>query len=239
MGRRSDTPSIDELRGPSFELIDALSYDALLPFAARYFFERTSWVIWLHHGLSLLALSAVVFAAIESGAGWLPSLGQFALGFVVMFTVGLVLHEALHAAAYFAAGAREIRWKILWRYLGAYVVAERFVAGRGTFLFVALAPFVVISPLLIALAIVFEEWSVMWLSVLLWHTAGVSGDWALMNYYWLHRKREIYTWDAAGSSYFYARKAAPAVSSQLSALGSPTPRAARELRAGSREPMDT
>ena len=216
MGRRSDTPTIDELRGPSFELLDALPYDALVPFAARYFFERTSWVTWLHHALSLIALSAVIAAGLTRGSGWLPSLGQFVLGFVVMFTAGLVLHEALHAAAYRVAGAREIRWKVMWRYLGAYVVAERFVADRRTFFFVALAPFVVISPVLIALAFLFPVWSVMWLSVLLWHTAGVSGDWALINYYWLHRDREIYTWDEAGASYFYAR----AGGSRLSALGS-------------------
>lgn len=207
MGRRSDTPSIDELRGPSFELIDALRYDDLLPFAAEYFFKRTSWITWLHHTLSLIALAAVIATAVVREIGFLAGLGQFLLGFVVMFTAGLVLHEALHAVAYSAAGAREIRWKILWKYLGAYVVAERFVTGPRAFFFVALAPFVVISPLLIVLAVVSPAWSVTWLSVLLWHTAGVSGDWALMNYYWIHRGREIFTWDEGGTSYFYARRA--------------------------------
>ncbi|HUP45428.1 MAG TPA: DUF3267 domain-containing protein [Thermoanaerobaculia bacterium] len=202
---RSDTPSIDELRAADYELLDQLRYDDLLSFAARYFFERTSWVTRLHHALSLAALAAVIATAVMRDISFLRALQQFALGFVFMFVVALPLHEALHALAYRLTGAREIRWKILWRYLAAYVVAERFVAGRATFFFVALVPFVVITPLTIAFAIVWPRWSVFWLTLLLWHTAGVSGDWALLNYYWLHRDREIYTYDEGGSSYFYAR----------------------------------
>jgi hypothetical protein len=133
-------------------------------------------------------------------------IGQFLLGFVVMFVIILPLHEALHALGYRMSGAREISWKMMWRYLAAYVVADRFVAGRRVFFFVALLPFVVITPIALMLALLFPAWSVLWLTVLLWHTAGVSGDWALMNYYWIHRDREIYTWDEGGSSYFYARR---------------------------------
>ena len=197
--------SFDELRGEGFELLDELHYDDLLAFAARYFFERTSWITRLHHALSLMVLGAIIATVIMHGIHWLTALSQFLLGFVVMFVVVLPLHEGLHALAYRMAGARNIRWKMIWRYLAAYVVAERFVATRGVFHFVALAPFVVITPVAIALAVAFPAWSVLWLTVLLWHTAGVSGDWALLNYYWLNRDREIYTWDEDGRSYFFAR----------------------------------
>ena len=203
---RSDVPTIDDLRGTAFEQLDELRYDDLLPFAARYFFERTSWIIYLHHALSLTALAAVIAAAVVRDIPFVAALQQFVLGFAAMFVVVLPIHEALHALAYRMAGAREIRWKVLWRYLAAYVVAERFVAGRAVFFFVALAPFVVISPALLLFAATWPAWAVFWLTVLLWHTAGVSGDWALLNYYWLHRQREIYTYDEGGKSYFFARK---------------------------------
>lgn len=199
-------PSIDELRGEDFELLDELDYGDLLTFAARYFFERTSWITRLHHVLSVIALGAIVGTVIVRDLPWLTALAQFALGFVVMFVIVLPVHEGLHALAYWIAGAREIRWKMMWRYLAAYVVAERFVASRAVFFFVALAPFVVITPLAVLVAVVFPAWSVLWLTVLLWHTAGVSGDWALMNYYWLKRDREIFTWDESGRSYFYASR---------------------------------
>ena len=191
--------------GEDFELLDELHYDDLLSFAARYFFEKTSWITRLHHALSLIVLGAIIATIFIRGVHWLTALSQFLLGFIVMFVVVLPLHEGLHALAYRMAGARNIRWKMIWRYLAAYVVAERFVASRRVFHFVALAPFVVITPLAIALAVAFPSWSVLWLTVLLWHTAGVSGDWALLNYYWLHRDRDIYTWDEEGRSYFFAR----------------------------------
>jgi hypothetical protein len=191
--------------GEDFELLDELHYDDLLSFAARYFFDKTSWITRLHHALSLIVLGAIIATIVMRGIHWLTALSQFLLGFIVMFAVVLPLHEGLHAIAYRLAGARNIRWKIIWRYLAAYVVAERFVATRGVFHFVALAPFVVITPLAIGLAVAFPTWSVLWLTVLLWHTAGVSGDWALLNYYWLHRDREIYTWDEDGKSFFFAR----------------------------------
>ena len=147
MARPSEapTPTIEELRGPGFELTDQLRHDDLLVFAARYFFERTSWITRLHHGLSLLCVAALVAAAIVHDIGLKAAVVQFALGFVVMFVVVLPVHEALHALAYWMCGAREITWKMMWRYLAAYVVADRFVAGRRVFFFVALAPFVVIT----------------------------------------------------------------------------------------------
>ena len=206
MARPSEAPTIETLRGPGFELLDQLRHDDLLVFAARYFFERTSWITRLHHALSIVCVVTVVAAGVVHHIPITHAIGQFFFGFLVMFVAVLPVHEALHALGYWAAGAREISWKMMWRYLAAYVVADRFVAGRRVFFFVALLPFVVITPIALALAFVFPQWSVLWLTVLLWHTAGVSGDWALMNYYWIHRDREIYTWDEDGNSYFYARR---------------------------------
>ncbi|HUP48220.1 MAG TPA: DUF3267 domain-containing protein [Thermoanaerobaculia bacterium] len=203
---RSETPSIEELRGPAFELLDEFRHDDVVSFVARWFFDRPSWITRLNLALSLAALAAVFVTAGLLRVPFLQALAQFGLGVIVMAVVVLPLHEALHAAAYRMTGARRIRWRILWKYVAAYVVAERFVAGARAFFFVALVPFVVITPALIALAVAFPRWGVLWLTVLLLHTAGVSGDWALMNYYWTHRGREIFTFDEAGQAYFYVRK---------------------------------
>ncbi|HEU4520770.1 MAG TPA: hypothetical protein VFT12_02135, partial [Thermoanaerobaculia bacterium] len=104
---RSDIPSIDRLRGPEFDLLDQLRYDDLIPFAARYFFERTSWVTRLHHVLSLLSLAAVIWAAIALDLSVVTVLQQIGLGFLVMFLAVLPFHEAVHAIAYRMIGARE------------------------------------------------------------------------------------------------------------------------------------
>ena len=196
-------PTIEELRSGRYTALESIRHEQLIPFVQEYFFRRTSWVTRLHHTLSivsLLALIGVGIAGFSVGRFFL----QFAIGVVVMLAVVLPLHEALHAVAYRLSGARDIRWAFSWRMLAAYVVADRFVAGPRTFYFVALAPFVVITPAALALAVLDSSRAVLWLTVLLWHTAGVSGDWALLNYYWIQRRREVYTFDEDGVSYFYA-----------------------------------
>lgn len=201
--RRSDL-SVDDLRGGPFEILASIRHEQLIPFVLEYFFERTSWVTRLHHALSLAALIWLLAAAFQRFT-FLGFLAQFGLGVAVMLLIVLPLHEALHAAAYRLCGARDIRWSFSWKMLAAYVVANAFVANRRVFFFVALTPFAVITPVAAALTVLDPSRAVVWLTVLLWHTAGVSGDWALLNYYWIHRGREIYTFDDAGVSYFYAR----------------------------------
>jgi hypothetical protein len=104
-------------------------------------------------------------------------------------------------------GARDIRWDYSPRMLAVWVIAHRFVANARAFTFVALAPFVLINAALIAGAIVWPAFAVFLLFVLLWHLHGSSGDWALLNFVWLHRDRGFWTWDDAdaGRSWFYGR----------------------------------
>lgn len=185
-------------------LLDAMPHAALVEFAAEYFFRQTSWIVWLHHATSIATLAVLIAAA--TGAGLRTFAWQFALAFVAFPPIIIPLHELLHALAYRLSGARDIRWSYILRYLAVYVLAHRFVASRGVFVFVALAPTVVINAMLIAAAIAWPSWSVFFLTSLLLHIAGTSGDWAMLNYYWLHRDRVIYTYDDAdtGMSYFYA-----------------------------------
>lgn len=203
MGR--SVSSIDELRGGRFEILESIRHEQLIPFVLQYFFERTSWVTRLHHAMSVASALALLVAGFQRFT-LLGFLAQFGAGMAVMLVFVLPVHEAVHAIAYWLCGGREIRWSFSWKMLAAYVVANNFVADRRTFFFVALAPFVVITPAAIALAVLDSGRAIVWLTVLLWHTAGVSGDWALLNYYWLNRRREIYTFDESGVAYFYARR---------------------------------
>ena len=52
-------------------------------------------------------------------------------------------------------------------------------------------------------------WPFFMLGVALVHTAGTSGDFAMLNYLWLTRHQAVYTYDDADThtSYFYARQA--------------------------------
>jgi hypothetical protein len=191
----------DELRTPAFELLRAMRHQELVDFAIEYFFRRPTWMTRLHHAMSIATI--VAFVAVTPGV--VRGLIAFALAVAVMFVVILPLHEGIHAAAYWMVGARRIRWGLIPRMLAAYVVADDFVASRRQFVFVALAPFFAINGALIAGAVVWPQYASQLLAVLLWHLAGVSGDWALLNFYWIERRRQIYTVDQNDVSYFYAR----------------------------------
>lgn len=197
----------DELANGDYALLGEMTHATLADFVLEYFLHRTSWLTRAHHAMSLATFAAIVFVAVAQHRSFLRCLGDFGLALVALFVVILPLHEALHAIAYRLIGARDIRWDYSLRLMAVWVIAHRFVVGTGPFLFVALAPFVVLNALLIIGAIAFPAVAVFLLFVLLVHLHGCAGDWALMNFVWLHRARGFWTFDDAheGKSYFYGR----------------------------------
>lgn len=197
----------DELSGDDYQLLGEMTHATLADFVIEYFLRRGSWLIWLHHTMSLMTLAAAILAAVMQERGFGRTFLDFGLSLVALFVIILPLHEALHAVAYRLAGARDVRWDYSMRMLAVWVIAHRFVVSTGAFLFVALAPFVVINALLVAAAIAFPQYAVLLLFVLLVHLHGCAGDWSLINFVWLHRERGFWTYDDAvtGRSYFFGR----------------------------------
>ena len=87
-----------------------------------------------------------------------------------------------------------------------YVTAHRYVATKDQFRFVALVPFLLISIALLFLVLFLPglwKWSLC--LFLFIHATMCVGDFAMLNYYSLHRGRKIYTWDDFDekAAYFY------------------------------------
>lgn len=128
------------------------------------------------------------------------------LGFIVFPVLIIPLHELMHIIPYFLSGARNIRVGMDLRQLMFYVTAHRYVAGSSQFKVVALIPFLLISLILLYLIFTLPglwKWS---LSLFLFmHATMCAGDFALLNYYWINRRKKIYTWDDADQkiAYFY------------------------------------
>ena len=196
-----------ELDAPGFALLAEMRHASLAEFVIEYFLRKATWLTRLHHAMSLLTLGAIVFTAIATGRTLNQCMAGFFLAVLALAVVILPIHELLHAVAYRLAGARDIRWDYSLRMAAVWVVAHRFVATTKPFIFVALAPFVVINALLIIGAIVFPKVAVFLLFLLLWHLHGAIGDWSLLNFIWIHRQRGFWTYDDAetGTSYFYGR----------------------------------
>lgn len=186
-----------------------MRHASLADFVIEYFIRRPSWLTRLHHLMSIATVVAIIWTALATNRSWRACLIDFGLALVALFLVILPLHELLHALAYRLAGARDIRWDYSLRMAAVWVIAHRFVATAGPFIFVALAPFVVLNALLVAGAIVFPKLAVFLLFVLLWHLHGAIGDWSLLNFIWIHRRRGFWTYDDAesGTSFFYGRAA--------------------------------
>lgn len=199
--------TIDDLASSDYTLLGVLTHASLGKFVVEYFLRRTSWFTRAHHLMSLTTIVAIVVVALRQERSWLYCLESFGAALVVLFVIVLPVHELVHAIAYRLAGARDIRWDYSARMLAVWVVAHRFVADARAFAFVALAPFVVINAALIVAAMIWPAIAVFLLFVLLWHLHGSSGDWALLNFVWLHRTRGFWTYDDAdaGRSWFYGR----------------------------------
>lgn len=178
----------------------------LVGFIQQYYYKRFSLVIAIHYLMSLLSLGAWLWVGWRNGIldELLASLGWGFLAFLVL----LPLHEWLHGIGYKFFGAKDVRYRFVLQKMIAYAVAHNFVADRREFVWVALLPSLVINSLLVVIAILFPDVRLEALAALLLHVGGTSGDFALLNYLWVHRDRQLFTYDDADAqvSYFYAAR---------------------------------
>jgi hypothetical protein len=159
----------------------------------------TTFFVLLAGGLGLL-ISLTCMEASPS-----TMLGQPAAALAFVFVVLLPVHEGIHALAYKAVGAKDIRFSYTWRKLAVYTCAHRFVIRRKEIFPLALAPFVVITFALLMLAGFWPIARFFFLWSLWFHAALCGGDMILVAYAW--RNRGLHNFDdvEAGKSYFYER----------------------------------
>lgn len=193
----------DETR---YERLVVIPMTEIVIFVSKYYYKTFSPVIAIHYLLSIIVLGAWLWAGWQAGDldAFLTSLGWGVLAFLVL----LPLHEWLHGIGYQFFGAKDVRYRFVLKKMVAYAVAHNFVADRREFIWVALLPSLVINSLLVVFAILFPAFRLEILAALLLHIGGASGDFALLNYLWVHRERSLYTYDDADAevSYFYAER---------------------------------
>ncbi|MEI6245906.1 MAG: DUF3267 domain-containing protein [Acidobacteriota bacterium] len=199
-------PTIADLRDPArFELMSSLAHSEIAPFVAQYYWRRRSWITWAHYLASAALLGWWVWMGIArhySFDQWMTRFGNAVLSFVVL----LPIHDGVHGAVYRLLGATDVRYGASLRKMYAYAIAHRFVAGRRAFAWVTVTPLLIINTALALALYAFPGQQFYLMGVLLLHTAGTSGDVAMLNYLWTHRHRVVFTYDdaAASRSYFYA-----------------------------------
>ena len=134
-------------------------------------------------------------------------------GAVALFTVGIVLHEAIHALAYRYVGARHVSWGANPRKFQFYVLADGEVLDYRRFRIVALAPAVAITVLALAgMAVCYNQpLFYSFLAVLGLHGLCCAGDFGLLCVFQNYGEQSVLTFDdrVRGLTCFYRRRAVP------------------------------
>jgi hypothetical protein len=192
-----------------FRQMEAISYHDLVPFIIEYLKKKsvlvTSFLFFLFIFLLVIIKVRIIYADFFAGKG---SIVHTALGLIGFPILVIPVHELLHIIPYWISGARRIRVGMDLKQFLFYVTAHRYVASAGQFRIVALIPFLVISVALTLLILLLPglwKWS---MSLFLFvHTTMCAGDIALLNFYYINRRKKIYTWDDADRkmAYFYEK----------------------------------
>ncbi len=192
------TPS--ELEKNGFIVADKMDHNELVPFISQYL-KAKNLFSQSYYGFNLFFLvvfvTKLVLLFTDPGVPKSEIVLKACLGITYTFVL-LPIHELIHAAAYKWAGAPKTSFDSNWKKFYFMAIADKFVANRREFFFVALAPFTVISlGLTVGMILASPLTSLTFASVLLFHTACCSGDFGLLSYFEHHKAKEVVTYDDA------------------------------------------
>jgi hypothetical protein len=182
-------------------------YEDLVPFVLDFIRRRTGLMVFFW-SLCIVFLGIALFVRINI-SGYFLFRNIFLhtlLGLIIFPVVYIPVHELLHIIPYYITGARNIRIGMDLSQYMFYVTAHRSVATAKQFRFVALVPFIMTSLGVLFLILTLPGlWKWSFSLFLFAHTTMCAGDFAMLNFYSIHKGKKIYTWDDADekTAYFY------------------------------------
>lgn len=192
-----------------FRLLRKVPYKELLSFVLEYLGKK-SVIMVIFWSSCIFFMMIAVYIRIGI-AGSYPASKIFIhsiIGFIVLPILSIPVHEGLHVIPYYISGARDIRAGMDLSQYMFYVTAHKYVATAREFKIVAAFPYEVIS--IVTLFLIFflpDLWKWSFSLFLFFHATMCAGDFALLNFYFLNRDKQVYTWDDADSkeAYFYEK----------------------------------
>ncbi len=134
------------------------------------------------------------------------------LGYGLLFTFSLliVFHELIHAAAYRWVGAKNLSFGMNLKKFMFWVLADKQVLNYEQFKKVALAPAIVVTVLsILGMAIFYTQpYFYFFVPVFAFHSLFCGGDFGLLCFFQNRPNQEIVTFDVKeeGKTYFFAKK---------------------------------
>jgi hypothetical protein len=199
---------VEDLEDQSkYRQILKVPYEEMVTFVLDFIRRRTGLMVF-YWSACMVFLGIALFVRINI-SGYFPFKNIFMhtlLGLIIIPLVYIPVHELLHIIPYYFTGARNIRIGMDLSQYMFYVTAHRYVANEKQFRFVALVPFILTSAVILFLVLYLPglwKWS---LSLFLFmHATMCAGDFAMLNFYSIHKGKKIYTWDDADEkvAYFY------------------------------------
>ena len=210
--KTSNTMNIapSQLEQNGYVLQDKLDHKELIPFIKEYL-NRRGITAFVYYGINLAFLLIAIVMIIWNVEQKVISIGDSIFHFFLGFSIAFLLvgiHEYIHVLAYRMMGAKETSLDMNLKKFYFLALADKFVANRREFVFIALAPFTIISVVFVVLAVVLPfGWSMTMVGVLFAHTAMCSGDFGLLGYFEAHIGKEVVTYDDVENkvSYFYSK----------------------------------
>jgi hypothetical protein len=200
----------EELTDHQYVLLDSLAHHELVPFIRTYLKKKTKYVV-IYYLSNLLVAGLTVYLFVDQyhfkGFNLGNRFTHFAYGLAIAFAL-VPLHEYIHVLAYRSQGAVNTSYAANLKKFFFMALADKFVANQKEFQVVALAPFVVITTILIGLLWVLPgDWYLTIAGILLAHSAMCSGDFGLLSYFEYHKKKEVVTYDDVENkiSYFFGK----------------------------------
>jgi len=136
-------------------------------------------------------------------------LAWLAGGVLFTFSLLIVLHELIHAAAYSIVGIRNLSFGIILRKFMFYVQADKQVVNYQQFKIVALAPAVLVGLFSFVGMIIFYHHPAFYffIPIFAFHSVFCGGDFGLLSFFQNRPNQEIVTFDvkSEGKVYFYAK----------------------------------
>lgn len=202
--------SPEHLSEHGFEVLAKMDHADLIPFVKLYIAKKNK-VTLFYIGFNIFVIAFIGYLfGYHLASGSLPFTTQFLYfcnGILLAFLF-LPIHELIHAGAYRLVGAKHTSIEAHWKKFVFLALADRFVANRREFTLVAVAPFVVLTLVAVALMVVLPTpWWFALSSAILAHTAMCSGDFGLLSFFHEHKHLDVVTYDDVPhrTSYFLSR----------------------------------
>jgi hypothetical protein len=201
----------EELAENNYQLADSMNHSELIPFVKEYI-SKGNWSSSAYYTAMIVPLLLLLFFSIRFHIKLHLGIGTaivcFLIGVGISYAL-IPLHELIHVIAYKLVGARNTSYAMNIRKFYFLAIADKFVANKKEFRFVALAPFTLInSCLVIGLIFTSPFWTLVLLTILMVHSVFCSGDFALLSYFEFNKQKTVVTYDDKENkvSYFYHRK---------------------------------